>query len=105
MCVGTTYRKSHEIATYVYVARQIRIDDCGVYGCMFADLINQRIQIGEAEHGWVPEDKTALRKPKYCAAIPPYNNRGTHENTSRRLQCPHRYNQSTYSRYSGVSTA
>ena len=62
MCIETTHRRSHEDATRVYVPRQIGSDDCGVYVCMFADLIGQRRPISEAEQGWIEKAREALRK-------------------------------------------
>ena len=47
-CMETTHRWSHEDATHVYVPRQLESDDCGVYVCIFADLITQKSQISDA---------------------------------------------------------
>ena len=50
-CLETTQRRIHDDATQVYVPRQIRGDDYGVYLCIFAHLIAQKRQISEAEQG------------------------------------------------------
>ena len=61
-CIATTHRRSHEDATHVYFPRQIGGDDCGVYVCIFAELIGERRQINETEQGWIEKARDALRK-------------------------------------------
>ena len=61
-CIETTHRRSHEDATHVYVPRQIGSDDCGVYMCIFADLVGQGRQISKAELGWIGKAREALSK-------------------------------------------
>ena len=46
--MGATHRQSHED-----VPKQLGGDDCGVYVCLLADLISQRWQLNEADHGWI----------------------------------------------------
>ena len=61
-CIETAHRHSRENATHTYVQRQIGGEDCGVYVCMFVDLISQRRSPAEAEHIWTSDARTALRK-------------------------------------------
>ena len=61
-CISTTQRRSYEDATHIYVPRQLGGDDCGVYACIFADLISQKRQISEAEHGWINNAREQLQK-------------------------------------------
>ena len=60
--MGTTHGRSHEDATHIYVPRQIVGDDCGIYVCLFADLISQGRQIGEAEQGWIANAREQLQQ-------------------------------------------
>ena len=52
-CISTTHSRSPEDATHIYVPRQLGVDDCGVYACIFAYLISQRRQISDMEQGWI----------------------------------------------------
>ena len=61
-CIETTHRRSHEDARQVYVPRQLGSDDCGVYVCIFADLISQKRQLSDAEQEWIANAREALRK-------------------------------------------
>ena len=63
ICVDTAHRKCYEDATHVYVPRQHGTnDDCGVYICIFADLISQRRRICEAEERWISRAREQLQK-------------------------------------------
>ena len=63
-CVNTRNMRCHKDATYVFVTRQLGSDDCGVYVCLFADLISQRRKICDAEHGSISKAREQLRKQK-----------------------------------------